>query len=30
MKKFKVLLSVLLVVCMVVGFAPLHATASAG
>ncbi len=30
MKKLKVLLSVLLVVCMVVGFAPLHATASAG
>ena len=29
MKKMKVLLSVLLVVCMVVGFAPLHATASA-
>ena len=29
MKKLKVLLSVLLVVCMVVGFAPLHATASA-
>ncbi len=29
MKKFKVLLSVLLVVCMVIGFAPLHATASA-
>ena len=29
MKKFKVLLSVLLVVCMVVGFAPLHGTASA-
>ena len=29
MKKMKVLLSVLLVVCMVVGFAPLHGTASA-
>ena len=29
MKKLKVLLSVLLVVCMVAGFAPLHATASA-
>ena len=28
-KKLKVLLSVLLVVCMVAGFAPLHATASA-
>ena len=29
MKKLKVLLSVLLVVCMMAGFAPLHATASA-
>ena len=29
MKKLKVLLSVLLVICMVVGFAPMHGTASA-
>ena len=29
MKKLRVLLSVLLVICMVVGFAPMHGTASA-